>query len=244
LPSEATSNIQRIAFSSDGLLLKGTLHLPAKSHPPVVFGSHGLFSTSNSPKQIELAKKCNANGLAYFRFDHRGCGESEGVFEKDTSLDARCADLLNAVETVLTRNDTGKRIGLFGSSMGGAVCISLANAVKIEAMVTFAAPVRSRGINKTIENSDDSNNSYPLFDGKNLQFDLSDKLSNLHNILVFHGDEDRVVPPSNAREIYTKAGNPKKLIMQKGGDHPMNDVKHQEHFIRKAAFWFRNGLMT
>ena len=191
-----------------------------------------------------MARRCNAFGIAYFRFDHRGCGESEGVFEKDTSLDARCADLISAVQTIVVRKDTSDRIGLFGSSMGGAVCISVAKAVKVAAMVTFAAPIRSRSINKTIETMDDPKTINPSFDGKNLQFDLSDKLPNLHTILIFHGEEDQVVPPSNAREIYAKAGNPKKLIMQKGGDHPMSDIKHQEHFIREAASWFKNGLVT
>jgi len=37
-------NQKSITFSSNGFTLKGTLHLPAAEHPPVVVGSHGLFS--------------------------------------------------------------------------------------------------------------------------------------------------------------------------------------------------------
>ena len=45
--------IKEIVFSSDNFLLKGHLHLPPVDRPPVVIGSHGLFSDQNSPKQIQ-----------------------------------------------------------------------------------------------------------------------------------------------------------------------------------------------
>jgi dipeptidyl aminopeptidase/acylaminoacyl peptidase len=62
---------REISFRSDGLALKGTLHLPPSDKPPIVIGLHGLYSSQESPKQIALARACNALGLAYLRFDHR-----------------------------------------------------------------------------------------------------------------------------------------------------------------------------
>ena len=88
-----------INFESDGFLLKGMLHLPEADLPPIVIGSHGLLSNSYSPKQITLARECNANGIAYFRFDHRGCGQSNGVFNEVTSLEGRRNDLICAIKT-------------------------------------------------------------------------------------------------------------------------------------------------
>ena len=52
-----SSTCTEIAFSSDGLLLKGFLHLPARKQPPVVIGSHGLLSSGASPKQVALAQQ-------------------------------------------------------------------------------------------------------------------------------------------------------------------------------------------
>ncbi len=78
--STEKSIIKDISFFSDGFKLKGYLHLPSTNRPPVVIGSHGLYSSSSSPKQIALADQCNRFGIAYFRFDHRGCGGSEGKF--------------------------------------------------------------------------------------------------------------------------------------------------------------------
>ncbi len=239
LKSKTDSICKKIAFSSNGFLLRGTLHLPAADRPPVVIGSHGLLSSSSSPKQIELAKQCNEYGIAFFRFDHRGCGQSNGIFKDVTSIEARCNDLISAIKTIQTRKDAGDRIGLFGSSMGGAVCISVAAAFDVDSLVTFAAPVRSSSIIEALEKSDNSNTQKPPLDKKYLQSNISNKLSSLHHILIFHGDSDNLVPPSNAREIYAKAGEPKKLIMQEDGDHRMSNKEHQENFVREAAFWFK-----
>lgn len=239
LKSENNTICKKITFSANGFLLKGTLHLPAADKPPVVIGSHGLLSNSSSPKQIALARQCNANGIAFFRFDHRGCGQSNGIGKDVTSLEARCNDLMCAIKTIQIRKDAGNRIGLFGSSMGGAVCISVAAEFDVDSLVTFAAPIRSSSIIEAFEKSDVSNASKPLLYKNNLQIDIANRLSSIHHILIFHGDSDNLVPPSNAREIYAKAGEPKKLIMQKDGDHRMSNQKHQENFVQEAVLWFK-----
>jgi alpha-beta hydrolase superfamily lysophospholipase len=238
---------KQIAFSSDGFLLKGTLHLPAsEAHPPVIIGSHGLFSSGTSPKQIALAERCLPYGIAFLRFDHRGCGESEGAFNDVTSLEARCSDLINAVNMIRSRNDTGERIGLFGSSMGGAVCLATAGMLNADSLVTVAAPVRIASAIEAVEAIERSaalNPPDPVFYKKELRFDIADKLSSLRNILIFHGDADNVIPISNAEEIYQKAGDPKKLIIQKQGDHRISDRSHQEEFMRETVSWFKTTLL-
>ena len=228
---------KKISFLSDNFLLRGMLHIPTAEKGPVVIGSHGLLSSGNSPKQIELARRCNDFGIAFFRFDHRGCGKSEGVFKEVTSLDARRTDILSAIETIRGQGYIGSRIGLFGSSMGGAACISAAGTTKIDSMVISAAPLRSRMIKRPDEKED-------KVEYKKLSFDISGKLSGINNILIFHGDADQVVPFSNALELYEKAADTKKLIIQENGDHLMSNKAHQEEFIREAGLWFKNGLFA
>jgi alpha-beta hydrolase superfamily lysophospholipase len=230
---------KKLEFSSDGFQLRGMLHLPAVESPAIVIGSHGLLSSSDSPKQIELARRCNAYGIAFFRFDHRGCGQSQGDFAKVTSLSARSRDLLAAVRLMRENADTGNLVGLFGSSMGGATCLSAAGEARAESLVTFAAPVRSRPINSTIETQHNPDGAPSQLDKLDLEFDISEKLANIHHILIFHGEADNVVPFSDALEIYQKARNPKKLIRQPGGDHLMSNQAHQIQFIREAALWFK-----
>ncbi len=59
---------------------------------------------------------------------------------------------------------------------------------------------------------------------------------------MFHGDADKVVPPSNAYEIFSKVAEPKKLIVQKTGDHPMTNPVHQADFIKQSVGWYNKWL--
>ena len=238
----AQSIIKPISFKSDGFKLNGILHLPRAQRPPVVIGSHGLYSSSNSPKQIALAKYCNRLGIGYFRFDHRGCGGSEGNFEAITSLDARCKDLTDAAAIILRSEDTGSQIGLFGSSMGGTVCLNVANDLGVDVLVTFAAPIRSRIGQKGSPGNEITDIAEIFLDSRKRAFDISGKLPNIGNILIFHGDADTVVPVSHAEEIYKLARQPKKLAKQELGDHPMSNPAHQRAFVREASQWFKKGL--
>jgi len=227
-----------ISFSADGLKLNGTLHLPPNGPTPLVIGSHGLYSSADSPKQIALAEECNRLGMAYFRFDHRGCGRSEGEFDLVTSLEARCSDLIAALEAINRRIDTRDRLGLFGSSMGGTVCLGTAARLAADAVVTFGAPIRS---NLTGSRPGMSRPEI-VFDAAKRQFDVTEGLSKLSNVLIFHGQADDVVPVSHAREIYRLVRDPKKIIIREHGDHPMSNPQHQQEFVRQTSLWFKQRL--
>ncbi len=241
MPTEV-SIIKDIRFFSDGFKLKGTLHRPPTHRPPVVIGSHGLYSSSSSPKQIALADQCNQLGIAYFRFDHRGCGASQGKFEEVTSLEARSRDLCDAVAAIAGMRETGDCFGLFGSSMGGTVCLNVASELGANTLVTFAAPIRSRILEKGLAMSEISDNPEIFLDARKRPFDISNRLQKISNILIFHGEVDDVVPVSHAEEIYKLVKQPKQLIKQNQGDHPMSNPDHQKAFIREASQWFRQGL--
>ena len=241
-----TSNVKstriEIRFSSGDFVLKGILHLPAKTKPPIVIGSHGLLANKNSPKQISLAQKCNELGIAYFRFDYRGCGDSQGNYIKDTSFKARCEDLTNAIKTVQARTDIGNRIGLFGSSLGGAVSIETAKSIRIDTLVTFASPVHSRELSSPEERLNDHPQDLKTAQEVKLKFDISNNLSVVRNILIIHGEQDVVVPVSHAHEIYRATNQPKKLILQNRGDHGMSNKEHQKDFLVEAGQWYKTKL--
>ncbi|MBS3758262.1 MAG: alpha/beta hydrolase [Desulfobacterales bacterium] len=231
-----------IWFESDGIKLHGTLHLPDNPKPPVVIGAHGLMSNGDSPKQIALAEICNGIGIAYFRFDHRGCGQSEGEFNAVTSFDGRCRDLLDGIQGLLDMNITDGRFALFGSSLGGAAVLATAGRLTPRAVVTVAAPVRSEAIRPPYVN--DANNQ-PMLESLNrekLFFDLAERIEGVKDILIFHGDADPIVPYENALEIHHLAGEPKELIRLENGDHPMSDENHQALFMERTIAWFQDKL--
>jgi alpha-beta hydrolase superfamily lysophospholipase len=236
--SRKNSVINEIIFSADEYKLKGYLHLPPPAHPPFVIGCHGLFSDKNSPKQIELARHCNQRNMAYFRFDHRGCGESKAPFDAVTSLDARCRDLKFAANMLKARNDLGDQMGLFGSSMGGCVCLAAARDLAAHAVVTWAAPIRSIDLVHQDEHSSATSDT-PF---KKKPFDISSLLADLRNILIFHSAADETVPLAHADEIYERVREPKKRVVFSQSNHLMSQPADQQTFMREASLWFKAFL--
>ncbi len=245
--TQLASKSESISFKSDDFTLKGNLHLPQNiSHPPVIIGSHGFSSNKESPKQVALARACNEHGMAYFRFDHRGCGESEGNFKEVTSLEGRCRDLASAIKTIRNMEGIGNKIGLFGSSFGGTTALVIAKRMGVDAIITFAAPVDSNPVILALENSGNDDVSVTLegMDTTRLQFDITDIITGICNILIIHGDSDKIVSPSNAYRIYQQAVHPKRIIIQRAGDHRMSLKENQDKFLKNAIDWYRSFLLN
>ena len=225
---------QPVAFMANGLALSGMLHLPPQKPVAAIVGCHGLMANKDSPKQIELARRCTAVDMAYFRFDHRGCGQSSGIFETDTTLENRQADLIAAVSTVQKMLGEAIPIGLFGSSFGGTVCIATYQHITPFAMVTLAAPVHSQSI-RMPENSPQSLRNELLRD--QLTFNLTSQLSTIRHLLVVHGSHDETVGVESAHTIYRLARAPKKRLILDHGDHRISDRSHQRRYMRKTIDW-------
>ena len=81
---------------------------------------HGFLSSKNSATNKTLTRLFNEQGLATFRFDFFGQGDSDGPFEEiTTTLAVHQAE--TALDLVTARGYD--RIGLVGSSFGGLVAI-------------------------------------------------------------------------------------------------------------------------
>jgi len=239
-----SASSKELSFSADGFRLSGTLHLPEIHRPPVIIGSHGLLSSGSSPKQIDMARQCSENGMAFFRFDHRGCGQSEGSKADAADFYGRCRDLFSAIEFLQNRINFQPEIGLFGSSLGGAVCLSVAATMTVHALVTVAAPLDSNSLIDSAQGVVPSGLSADLALSPRFRFDLSGNLSVIRNLLIFHGENDLVVPVSHARKLFENAGHPKKLVIQENGDHVMSLPLHQKFFMQESLLWFSTILKT
>lgn len=227
---------QTVTFQVQGHRLVGTLHLPGVSRPPLVIGSHGLLGTRNSAKQLALAEACSAAGMAFLRFDHRGCGDSDPAPTGGDLLDERVADLLAAVSWSADQPGIGARRGLFGSSMGGTVCLAAAPECRPMAMVTWAAPVTSDGVNV-------SRPEATLPPGLGCRaFDLTGQLRSIRNICICHGDRDGVVPIDNAHVLYEGVCDPRRRIIFRGADHRLSQSAHHKRFVSESVRWFTRYL--
>jgi len=242
---------ENIEFYADNILIKGILHLPDKKHVnksiPLVIGSHGLEGSKYSAKQTILSKILPQNNIGFLRFDHRGCGDSGGDFLKDTSVPNRASDFIHAVKYLIDNKIAAHKIGIFGSSLGGSTCIEAWKDIEkmdidLAGCVLCAAPVKSRTIENipVHEKTNDNQPGLPMsFFVENLDFDLSDKIANIRNVLIFHGKADEVVPVENAQAIYEKSKGLKKLILFENGDHQTSSIQDQKIFEQETLKWFK-----
>lgn len=113
--------------------LGGTLTLPSGDGP---FAAAILVSGSGSQNRDEeifghkpfklIADYLTRGGIAVFRYDDRGVGESGGSPVGATSADL-ATDARSAIEYLLGREDIdNKRIGIIGHSEGGLIALKLA----------------------------------------------------------------------------------------------------------------------
>ncbi len=233
---------QTIRFTSDGYQLVGDLHLPDKNRCPVVIGCHGLLANRQSPKQIALAEALNRMSIAYLRFDHRGCGESQGAWNSRTLLTDRCRDLYHAIQAMQSHSAIGGLAGLFGSSFGGTIVMAVAADHPVPRLVTYASPITSRTVHQqAAADQIQAHNALSTNELEALAFDIRPQLPLLKNILVLHSENDEIVPCDHARQIFAAARDPKKLIIFSGGDHRLSDPDCQAQFIEACTAWFRSG---
>ena len=236
---------KEIQFTCENRSLSGILHLPERIDPPLVVGSHGLEGSKDSAKQIRLSRILPENGIAFFRFDHRGCGQSQGEFTEETSVEKRAADLAAAVQHLAALDIDFSRTALFGSSLGGATCIKAwksieKQGIRLSCAVICAAPIQSRTISAVPTLADENRPALPMdFFKNNLDFDLTSEAAHANHILILHGDRDDVVPVENAHTIYDAAGDPKKLFVLENADHRFSDEEHQKIFEKMTLEWFQ-----
>ncbi len=116
---------ERVTFPSDGLTLSGVVHTPADltdgERRPAFLILHGFGGSKNGEGSEFPARLFAELGYLTLRFDYRGCGDSEGERAFILCLD-QVEDTKNALTYMASRPDVdGDRIGLIGSSFGGAV---------------------------------------------------------------------------------------------------------------------------
>src|SRR5438309_3926725 len=118
---------QAVTFPSAGLKLSGVVHVPRALPPSERRGAflvlHGFGSNKTSSNTMQPTKMLSDLGYVTLRFDMRGCGDSEGELGRVICLE-QVEDTRNALAFLAQHPAVdGKRIGVIGSSFGGAVAI-------------------------------------------------------------------------------------------------------------------------
>jgi hypothetical protein len=132
----------------DSILLQGTLTYPiteSKSYPAVVL-MHGSgrnvrdYTVYGHKTFLVMADYLSRNGIAVLRYDKRGCGASEGDFDKAT-YDDFATDGWSAVQYLKDRKDIDfNSIGIAGHSEGGSTAPMVAAKHELDFLILLGAP--------------------------------------------------------------------------------------------------------
>jgi dipeptidyl aminopeptidase/acylaminoacyl peptidase len=216
--------------------LAGVLHSPSEEAPTCIITCHGLMSSKDSEKYVEISRRLCGEGFAVLRFDFRGCGESGGRFE-DTSLTGRIEDLESALDFV--KEQGYESIGVMGSSLGGTVAIlTAAKDKRVKALVTWATPCH---LDELFQEEVIEGLEKLKLDAK--KYDVVKAVKEMHcPILIVHGSLDEQVPLSHAEVLYENANEPKSIQIIEGADHRLTNSTHRKRAIELTLNWFKKYL--
>lgn len=221
---------------------------------PAVVLVHGFaYYKEEDGMFVDMAKHLAETGVASYRFDFSGCGESEGDFI-DSSLIKLRDDLKSILKFVKARTIVdANRIGIVGQSFGTTVAIALAP--KIKSLVLMGTVLNAREILINLfgdgykpegisarKRSDGSTTVikpqfWKDFENHNLALLLR---SMRYPILFIHGSKDDTVPLSEMEEAYETANEPKEKAVIEGADHGLEPKREKVYKI--ITDWFEKTL--
>jgi len=232
-PSVYKAEYEEVTFrAADGVALKGWLVKPVHLRPraPAIILCHGLGA--NKSDFTELAALLARRGYFVLLFDFRAHGESGGRWSSLGYHEQK--DVAAARDFLMSRQEIdGKRIGIYGFSLGGATAVLVAANTN-----TFAAVVADSAFTSLRDQARDAITGFyhlPAFPflplallGYSLYFQISvDVVSPVAVIakispvpvLIIAGEGDRLIPAANGRKLYAAARDPKELWIISGADH-------------------------
>ena len=250
-----------LQFTNKGEKLFGVLHLPSASGKyPCVVMCHGF--TGNKAEDhflfTKTARKLAEKGIAAFRFDFRGSGDSEGAFERMT-VGTEISDAKEAVKFIKKHKNIDKNsIGLVGLSMGGFVAAYLSgNIPGIKAVALWSAVGRyEKDFGKNLKVNFRAKNLKAKdiggvvlgkgffkagiwYDGLNLISVNEYK----EPLLIVHSDNDKAVPFSDAELYYKTSGSKvKELKKIAGGGHTYGERGTEPEVIDYTVKWMKKHL--
>lgn len=263
---EQVERREAITLTNKGEKIFGILHRPLQQErAPVIVICPGFGGNKCGKFRIfvTLGKELAKLGIAVFRFDYRGSGDSEGEFN-DITLEGKISDTERCLEFLSQDPQIDStRIGLLGRSLGGAIAVLTARRKPIIQSLVLWAPVFKsdpwRELWETVKSSGNFDRTkheilknLPVaipnveFLNQFFKLDIEKELEGLRHIplLHIHGAQDRIVRIEHAQE-YEKARvgvDHTRFVKLPQSDHDFSDPQEQAIAIRETCQWYEKTL--
>lgn len=230
-----------------GKTLRGMEHVPEQNRGllPAVILFHGFTGTKVEPHRffVKISRLLEEMGIASFRFDFLGSGESDGNFE-DMTLYTEMEEAQVILDWV--RRDERidpNRVSVLGLSMGGLVASLLAGerpqevkrlallapAGNMEQLIMYA--MTTYGVDERTEVFDYSGNLVGRgFPASLHNLDTFERAKGFAGpVLIVHGAQDETVPYQVSQQYQELAyGGRAVLKVLDGADHTFNSTPWEQ----------------
>jgi len=201
--------------------------------PYVVLVNHGNGGNIGSVKWI--ARNLLSAGVSVLVYDYRGYGLSKG----DPTVETICSDGDAAYEFLIkNRGYHPENVILYGQSLGCAVACHIGKDHRVAGLILQSGFASLRHV---------AYQRFPLL--RTAPILVPDALDNQqilsHStlpLLLIHGDRDRVVPFSNAEDLYKSAAGVKRLVVCPNAGHNLYPQSAELH--RQAVLQFIQEVTT
>ncbi len=185
--------------TQDGVNLKAW-YAPATTKPFTIVFFHGNADSLVTAAQI--ADPYIAAGYGFLLTEYRGYSGLPGSpTERGLYSDARAY-----LWDLMARKIESKNIILYGHSLGTGVAVQMASEFQVGGLMLLAPYLSIPKLARI---------DFPFFPSSILaldRFDNEKKIESIHTpLLVVNGSNDQVIPPSQGRELYSLANEPKEF---------------------------------
>jgi len=247
-----------VHFTCSGARLAGTLFLPLgrRPHPAVVW----LHGSGDQPRLTygPLVASYIQDGIAFFSYDKRGTGESQGRCcpDEDGRFNLVTSDAVGAVAAVRGSPDVdGARVGFLGASAAGWIAPRAAEQSRHVRFVAIASPgvLRHSIVARFEQEAADGRRSTEEVAREIPSWPRSgfDPSASLHRLdvpaLWLFGSADRNVPAGESaealRRIAQRRGKDWKIVVFPGAGHGLlDDPPTDRRAAPLAEAWIRRQV--
>jgi uncharacterized protein len=257
---------ETVEFENQGVKIFGVMHLPVGiTAAPAVLFCHGLAGhrIGKHRMYVSLSECLSRVGIASFRFDFRGSGDSEGEFAEMT-LNGEVSDAVKAFEFLAEQPGIDPdRIGIFGRSFGGAISILAAHKFGSVKSIALWAPVFNAKqweekweMVKTHQVDEEKRHELMRINGQlpSMNFyremfsmDLEKEVKSLSDIpmMLIHGENDPLVAIEHSKMYLKLRSNTKTetaFIPLPHSDHDFTHPEERVEAINQTCQWFAKTL--
>lgn len=199
--------------TDDGNSIHGLYWPPPPDRPTLLF-LHGNAQTVF--EWALVSKDLQATGCGLLLIDYPGYGKSTG---RPTESSLYAAGTAAMAWLAVERDTAPNRVIAFGKSLGGGVATYLAERYSLAGLIlesTFCSiPIMAKTLFSAFIPTS--------FMFPTERYDSIERIPRIRMpLLVIHGARDRLIPVSQARELFAQANQPKELYIVPAADH--NDV--------------------